>query len=155
MDYLEQRSAGELPAIAVGRLRVDRDLRVEITLLPHHVAKDFLEATDGLAFKRKPQPQVSAVRPKPFAQRLKVGLAELLSADDLYAGDDVVSLHWQATNASQLALLASDAQTGELRAMIAPYQERAPVSLTNFFTSPSTALSIRLSGFLMSMVFTS
>jgi hypothetical protein len=40
-------------------------------------------------------------------------------------------------------------------ALLSRDYERALVSLMNFFTKPSTALSSRLSGFFMSIVFTS
>jgi hypothetical protein len=74
----------------------------------HHIAKDFFETTERLGFKRQPQPQISAVRPKAFAERPEVGLAELFRANDVYACNDVMSLHWSAMDASQLALLATE-----------------------------------------------
>lgn len=43
-----------LEGVVVGRPRVDRDLRVEKAFLPHHVSKDFFEATECLRFKRQP-----------------------------------------------------------------------------------------------------
>jgi hypothetical protein len=94
-----------MAGISEGRPRVVCDLRVVKTLLAHHVAKDFFETTERLAFKRQPQSQVSAVFPKPLAERLEVGFAEPFRADDLYTCNDVMRLHWQATNAGQRAII--------------------------------------------------
>ena len=91
-----------MPAIAVGRPRLVCDLGVEETFLAHHVSKDFFEATERLGFKRPPQAQVSAVRPKPFAELVEV---ELFCPNDLHAGHDVMSLHGDAMNATQLTIL--------------------------------------------------
>jgi hypothetical protein len=87
------------------------DFCVKKAFVAHHVSKDFLEATQRLAFQGPSQAQVSAVCPEPFAEFLPSGRRQvnLLRADDLYARNDVMSFHWYAANTTQLsALLAAE-----------------------------------------------
>jgi len=88
--------------ISVRRPGVVCDLHVEKPFLAHHVSHDFFEATQRLTLERPPWPQVRTVCLKPLAEFLpsRSRQVELFGADDLDAGNDVMSLHRYAMNAT-------------------------------------------------------
>ena len=79
-----------MAAVPLRWARIVRDLRVNEAFLGQQVSKDLLEPAQGLAFKRPPQPQLRTVRAEPFAEP---GSVDVFCADDLNAGNDVVSFH--------------------------------------------------------------
>ena len=83
----------------MGRPGVVCDVRVKKAFVPHHVSKDLLEAAQRLTFERQPQPQLRPVQSKALADP---GRVDVCGADDLYAGNDFMPLHWYPTNATQL-----------------------------------------------------
>ena len=87
-----------MAAVPVRWARIVRDLRVNEAFLGQQVSKDLFEAAQGLAFKWPPQAQLRTVRAEPLAES---GSVDVFSADDLDAGNNVVSFHGYTLNAGQ------------------------------------------------------
>jgi len=96
-----------MPAISLGRPRLEIDLHVEKPFLGHHVSQDLLEATQRWAFKGPPQPQVSAVCYESVAEFVPAGSRQikLFRPNDLNAANYGMSLDGYAMNATELTIL--------------------------------------------------
>ena len=83
------------------------DLRVEKPFFIHHVQDNLLEATQHLAFQGPPEAKFSAICPEPFTESAPSGPGQkdLFRAGYMNPGNDVVSLHRYAMNATQLMIL--------------------------------------------------
>jgi len=93
--------------ISLSRPGVVCNVGVEKPFLAHHVSHDLFEATQRLTLERPPQPQLSTVGPKPLVEFApsRSRQVELPGADDLDAGNDVMSLYRYAVNAAEITIL--------------------------------------------------
>ena len=98
-----------MAAVPVGWARIVCDFRFDEALLGQQVSQDLFEAAQGLAFERPSQAQLRTMRAEPLA---KCGPVDVLGADDLDAGDDVVPFHRYPANAGQFTRLLASRSNG-------------------------------------------